>query len=155
MPLVVRRNIFYPAERKVSMITMIKRGKELTNVESYRAISILPTIDKFFEKLLITKLNPGLRDAGCIANHSLQRSFDKSQFLTTTASKMGTQYKVLVITEFIIFFLFVFNFHFFYGTWNIKLNTYFGNTLEDLLMLLLQVKSNIVYFAIQFTSLEI
>lgn len=61
---------YYPQQWKISQIIMIpKPGKDLTLVDSYRPISLLPVISKIFEKLLLSKILRFLNDTQCIPNH--------------------------------------------------------------------------------------
>ncbi|GBP98301.1 Probable RNA-directed DNA polymerase from transposon X-element [Eumeta japonica] len=58
---------YFPNNWKVAVVKMIpKPGKDLTKAESYRPISLLPTMSKLFEKLLVTKLSPILAERNCI-----------------------------------------------------------------------------------------
>lgn len=60
----------FPPIWKVALVKMIpKPGKDPSKVESYRPISLLPTMSKLFEKLLKHKLTPILNDNDCIPNH--------------------------------------------------------------------------------------
>ena len=48
---------YWPKSLNIAKIIMIpKLGKNPMDVSSYRPISLLPTISKVFEKLLLTKL---------------------------------------------------------------------------------------------------
>ncbi|GBP11460.1 Probable RNA-directed DNA polymerase from transposon X-element [Eumeta japonica] len=61
---------YFPNNWKVAVVKMIpKPGKDLTKAESYRPISLLPTMSKLFEKLLVTKLSPILAERNCIPDH--------------------------------------------------------------------------------------
>ncbi|GBP17106.1 Probable RNA-directed DNA polymerase from transposon X-element [Eumeta japonica] len=61
---------YYPNNWKVAVVKMIpKPGKDLTKAESYRPISLLPTMSKLFEKLLVAKLSPILAERNCIPDH--------------------------------------------------------------------------------------
>jgi hypothetical protein len=49
----------YPSQSKVSRIIMIpKPGKNKTEVNSYRPISLIPILSKVLEKLLLKRLKP-------------------------------------------------------------------------------------------------
>ena len=64
---------YYPSAWKVGLVKMIlNTEKNPSKVESYRPISLLPTMSKLFEKLLINKLTPILDRNNCIPN----RQFD-------------------------------------------------------------------------------
>ena len=61
---------YFPLKWKISQIVMIlKPGKHETQVASYRPISLLPTISKLFERMLLQKLKPILSDGRIIPNH--------------------------------------------------------------------------------------
>jgi hypothetical protein len=48
---------YWPSQLKTSEITMIpKAGKTLNSVSSYRPISLLPSISKLLEKLLLKRI---------------------------------------------------------------------------------------------------
>ena len=54
---------YFPATWKHSEIAMIpKPGKDLRKPGSYRPISLLPTLSKVFEKIILAKLQPHLED---------------------------------------------------------------------------------------------
>lgn len=55
----ILRTNYYPNTWKLSKIIMIpKPGKDITQVKSYRPISLLPILSKLFEKLLLEKIQP-------------------------------------------------------------------------------------------------
>lgn len=54
---------YYPKAWKISQIIMIpKPGKDDTKPASYRPISLLPSVSKLFEKMLMKELEPVLQD---------------------------------------------------------------------------------------------
>ncbi len=60
----------FPHKWKISQIIMIpKPGKEETQASSYRPISLLPTISKLFEKMLLKKLQPILENRNLLPDH--------------------------------------------------------------------------------------
>lgn len=60
----------FPKSWKLSVITMIpKPGKDPTKVSSYRPISLLPILSKVFEKVLLHKLMPKIKNSGIIPLH--------------------------------------------------------------------------------------
>jgi hypothetical protein len=66
----VMKTGYYPETWKISQIIMIpKPGKDVTNVNSYRPISLLPTLSKLFEKMLLQKLKPILHEKNIIPDH--------------------------------------------------------------------------------------
>lgn len=66
----IMRTSYIPQKWKISLITMIhKPGKNETQISSYRPISMLPTISKLFEKMLLTKLKPVLEQRHIIPDH--------------------------------------------------------------------------------------
>lgn len=66
----IMRTGYIPQKWKISVITMIhKPGKNETQISSYRPISMLPTISKLFEKMLLTKLKPVLEVRHIIPDH--------------------------------------------------------------------------------------
>ena len=61
---------YFPESWKVSQIIMIpKPGKDVTKVNSYRPISLLPILSKLFEKMLLEKLKPVLHEKKIIPDH--------------------------------------------------------------------------------------
>jgi len=48
---------------------ILKPGKNPMDVPSYRPISLLPTISKLLEKLILKKINKDLNPQGGIPNH--------------------------------------------------------------------------------------
>lgn len=61
---------YFPTQWKLSQIIMIlKPGKDAETVDSYRPISLLPTLSKVFEKLLLKRLNPIIEDKKIIPSH--------------------------------------------------------------------------------------
>jgi len=61
---------YFPTSWKMSQILMIpKAGKDPTKVTSYRPISLLSTLSKLLEKLVLNKLTPILEEKKIIPNH--------------------------------------------------------------------------------------
>jgi len=61
---------YFPETWKISQIIMIpKPGKDVTKVNSYRPISLLPTLSKLFEKMLLKKLKPIMHEKRIIPDH--------------------------------------------------------------------------------------
>lgn len=61
---------YFPTNWKIASVKMIpKPGKDHTKAESYRPISLLPTVSKLFEKLLMSKLSPIIAERRCIPDH--------------------------------------------------------------------------------------
>jgi hypothetical protein len=48
--------------KTAEVITILERGKNLSKVESYRPISLLPIMSKLFEKLILKHLKPIIAD---------------------------------------------------------------------------------------------
>lgn len=66
----IMRTGYFPETWKISQILMIpKPGKDETKVDSYRPISLLPTLSKLFEKMLLQKLKPILHEKKIIPDH--------------------------------------------------------------------------------------
>lgn len=64
------RSGYFPSKWKISQIIMIlKPGKEETVASSYRPISLLSSLSKLFEKMLLQKLHPVLEDNKLIPEH--------------------------------------------------------------------------------------
>lgn len=64
------RTGYFPSSWKQSEIVMIpKPGKDVTQVASYRPISLLPVLSKIFERLLLKSLEPYIDSANLIPNH--------------------------------------------------------------------------------------
>ena len=60
----------FPETWKISQIIIIpKPGKDVTKVDSYRSISLLPILSKLFEKMLLQKLKPILHEKKIIPDH--------------------------------------------------------------------------------------
>lgn len=65
----VRLQIF-PAQWKTAQIIMLpKPGKNPEEMSSYRPISLLPTISKLFEKILLDRIKPHISARNLIPNH--------------------------------------------------------------------------------------
>ena len=61
---------YFPKLWKISKIIMIEKpGKDPTIASSYRPISLLPTLSKVFEKLLIKKLQCIIEERNIIPQH--------------------------------------------------------------------------------------
>lgn len=66
----ILRTGYFPTSWKRSEIVMIpKPGKDLTQVKSYRPISLLPILSKMFEKILLLKITPYISSNGVIPDH--------------------------------------------------------------------------------------
>lgn len=66
----IMRTGFFPTTWKIAKIIMIpKPGKNETQVDSYRPISLLPALSKLFEKILLSKLYPVLEQDKIIPAH--------------------------------------------------------------------------------------
>lgn len=60
----------YPTQWKVAQIILLpKPGKNLEEVTSYRPISLLPVISKVFEKLIIKRIKPEIKENKVISDH--------------------------------------------------------------------------------------
>lgn len=61
---------YFPPSWKQSEIVMIpKPGKDITQVSSYRPISLLPVLSKIFERLILKSLAPHIDSRNLIPNH--------------------------------------------------------------------------------------
>ena len=61
---------YFPNAWKMSQILMIaKPGKDHTQASSYRPISLLPSLSKLFEKILLSKISPFLHRNNVIPDH--------------------------------------------------------------------------------------
>lgn len=61
---------YFPISWKESEIVMIpKPGKDVSQVTSYRPISLLPILSKLFEKLLISSLSPHINSRHIVPDH--------------------------------------------------------------------------------------
>ncbi len=66
----VLRLEYFPNQWKVAQIVVIpKPGKPLTEVSSYRPISLLPILSKLFEKLFLKRLAPIIQSENLIPDH--------------------------------------------------------------------------------------
>jgi hypothetical protein len=54
----VRLNYIPNAWKTAEVIFILKPGKNLSEVESYRPVSLLPIMSKLFEKLILKRLKP-------------------------------------------------------------------------------------------------
>ncbi|KAK7871524.1 hypothetical protein R5R35_010330 [Gryllus longicercus] len=60
----------YPSQWKLAQLIVIaKPGKQLQDVSSYRPISLLPSLSKVFEKLLLFRIYPLLKENDAIPDH--------------------------------------------------------------------------------------
>ena len=55
--------------KTAKVIMILKPEKNLSEVESYRLISLLPIISKLFEKLILKRLKPTLDQRNLIRSH--------------------------------------------------------------------------------------
>lgn len=61
---------YFPASWKLSDLVMIpKPGKDITQVSSYRPISLLPILSKMFEKMLLNSLIPHIDANAIVPDH--------------------------------------------------------------------------------------
>jgi len=61
---------YFPSHRKIGQIIMIaKPGKNPNDITSYRPISLLPTLSKILEKLILKRLLPIIEDCKIIPSH--------------------------------------------------------------------------------------
>ena len=61
---------YFPDQWKVAQIVLIpKPGKNPESVSSYRPISLLPTMSKVCEKIILNRLNPIIREKNLIPSH--------------------------------------------------------------------------------------
>jgi hypothetical protein len=61
---------YFPAQWKDAQIILIlKPGKPSNELTSYRPISLLPTVSKVFEKILLKRLFPVVENNRLICNH--------------------------------------------------------------------------------------
>jgi hypothetical protein len=59
-----------PDARKTAEVVMIpKPGKNLSEVESHRPVSLLPIMSKLFEKLILKRLKPTIVDKDIVPTH--------------------------------------------------------------------------------------
>ena len=66
----ILRTGYFPKQWKIAQIILIlKPGKDATQVASYRPISLLPTLSKLFEKLLLKRIDPLTIQRNLIPNH--------------------------------------------------------------------------------------
>jgi hypothetical protein len=61
---------YTPNAWKIAEVIMIpKSGKNLSEVESYRPLSLLPIMSKLFEKLILKRLKPIIADKHLVPTH--------------------------------------------------------------------------------------
>jgi hypothetical protein len=64
------RTSYWPKQFKISqIITIVKPGKDPTEVASYRPISLLSVLSKVFEKLILRRINKDFRPDEWIPHH--------------------------------------------------------------------------------------
>jgi hypothetical protein len=86
----IRLNYIKNAWKTAEVITILKPGKNLSEVESYRPISLLPIMSKLFEKLILKHLKPIIAEKHLVPTH--QFGFRKSHL---------TRHQVHCITDII------------------------------------------------------
>jgi hypothetical protein len=65
----IRLNYIPDAWKTAEVIMIPKPGKNLSEVESYRPISLLPIMSKLFEKLILKRLKPIIADKHLVQTH--------------------------------------------------------------------------------------
>jgi hypothetical protein len=65
----IRLNYIPDAWKTANVIMILKPGKNLSEVESYRPISLLPIISKLFEKLILKRLKPIIAETHLVPTH--------------------------------------------------------------------------------------
>jgi hypothetical protein len=65
----IRLNYIPDAWKTAEVIMIPKRGKNLSEVESYRRISLLPIMSKLFEKLILKRLKPIITEKHLVPTH--------------------------------------------------------------------------------------
>jgi hypothetical protein len=60
---------YNPDAWKTEVIMIPKRGKNLSEVESYRPISLLQVMSKLFEKLILKRLKPTIAEKHLVPTH--------------------------------------------------------------------------------------
>jgi hypothetical protein len=94
---------YVPMQWKVAEVIMIpKPGKPPNEKTSYRPISLLPTISKLFEKLLLKRLKPIIEDKKLIPNHQFgfrnkHTTIDQIHRITTTIERTLEEKKICSI----------------------------------------------------------
>jgi hypothetical protein len=66
---VIRIGYYSVQWKKAQIMMILKPGKPMEQVTSYRLISLLPVEPKLFEKLLLTGLKPVLEEKCIISDH--------------------------------------------------------------------------------------
>lgn len=91
---------YVPKHWKIAEIIVIpKPGKPPTEVTSYRPISLLPTMSKIFERLLLKRLSPIIREQNLIPSHQFgfrnkHSTIDQVHRITNTIEKALEEKKV-------------------------------------------------------------
>jgi hypothetical protein len=65
----IRLNYIPDAWKTAEVIMIPKPGKNLSEVESYWPISLLPIMSKMFEKLILKRLKPSIADKHLVPTH--------------------------------------------------------------------------------------
>jgi hypothetical protein len=63
---VLRRQFFPPVWKHARVLPILKSGKDLTQPSSYRPISLLDTVGKLFEKILLTRVLREVNERGML-----------------------------------------------------------------------------------------
>jgi hypothetical protein len=63
---VLRRQYFPPVWKLARVLPILKSGKDTTQPSSYRPISLLDTVSKFFEKILLTRVLREINEGGLL-----------------------------------------------------------------------------------------
>ena len=72
---------FYPSMLKIAKLVPVHRVKSTEEVTNYRPISLLPNFNKFFEKLMRTRLTSFLKKHNIIFEHQFGFQKNKSTSL--------------------------------------------------------------------------
>jgi hypothetical protein len=65
----IRLNYIPDAWKTAEVIMIPKSGKNLSEVESYRPIALLPIMSKLFEKLILKRLKPIIAEKHLVPTH--------------------------------------------------------------------------------------
>ena len=79
----------FPDHMKLAMITPIFKGGSKLDVSNYRPVSVLPTISKVLEKLMLTRLTEYLEKSKIIYEH--QFGFQKNRSTTLAVLDLNTR----------------------------------------------------------------
>jgi hypothetical protein len=96
----IRLNYIPDAWKTAEVIMIPKRGKNLSEVESYRPISLLPIMSKLFEKLILKRFKPIIADKHLVPTHQFTRQETRC-IVSLTSLKILSKTKACALLSFL------------------------------------------------------